>query len=81
MDEHVELFLADVLALEGEKPEAISVPSGHRHHRMFFRINHILKTGDLTRFLVNNLRARREAVGRSEQGERVRTSRAIGVRG
>jgi hypothetical protein len=31
------------------------------------RVNHILTlTGDLTRFSVNNVHARREAVGRSE---------------
>ena len=39
------------------------------------RVNHILTlTGDLTRFSVNNVYARREAVGRSEQGERFRAS-------
>jgi hypothetical protein len=39
------------------------------------RVNHILTlTRDLTRFSVNNVHARREAVGRSEQGERFRAS-------
>jgi hypothetical protein len=39
------------------------------------RVNHILTlTGDLTRFSVNNVDARREAVGRSEQGEGFRAS-------